>query len=151
MLSMKFAHTNIVTSDWKRLVKFYCDVFSCVPIPPERKQSGPWLERGTGVQNAELQGMHLLLPGYGNNGPTLEIYQYNYIERNSAATANRQGFGHIAFEVDDVQATRIAIIDHGGSSIGEMTERNIEGAGRLTFVYMADPDGNILEIQHWVP
>lgn len=148
-LPMRYAHTNIVTKDWERLVQFYCDVFSCIPVPPERKQSGDWLDLGTGVTNAELQGMHLRLPGYGENGPTLEVYQYTDIASNTTATANRQGLGHLAFEVDDVQATKSSILDHGGSLIGKVSETQVEGVGNLTFVYMADPDGNLLELQNW--
>ncbi|MFN3189209.1 MAG: VOC family protein [Aureliella sp.] len=146
---MKYAHTNIVASDWKRLVQFYCDVFACTPVPPERNQSGDWLVRGTGVRGAEIQGMHLRLPGYGETGPTLEIYQYKDIENNLQPIPNRKGLGHLAFEVGDVAATVEQVLLHGGSSIGELAESEVENRGKLTFVYMADPEGNILEIQHW--
>lgn len=146
---MRYAHTNIVAKDWKRLAQFYCDVFLCVPVPPERNQSGTWLDRGTGLTNAELQGTHLRLPGYGDNGPTLEVYQYEKIATSSPGEANRQGLGHLAFEVDDVHDTKSLILDHGGSTIGDISETNVEGIGKLTFIYMADPEGNILEIQQW--
>jgi hypothetical protein len=26
---------------------------------------------------------------------------------------------------------------------------DIPGAGRVTFVYLTDPEGNIIELQHW--
>lgn len=146
---MRYAHTNIVARDWKRLVQFYCDVFSCVPVPPERDQSGDWLDRGTGVPNARINGMHLRLPGHGDKGPTLEIYQYEKIEPNSAPSPNRHGLGHLAFEVADVESIRNQILNHGGSEIGAISETSVEGVGQLTFVYMADPEGNILEIQCW--
>lgn len=146
---MKYAHTNIVALDWRGLVQFYCEVFACVPVPPERNQSGPWLDRGTGIPNAEIQGMHLRLPGHGNGGPTLEIFQYKSIESNLPPTPNRQGIGHLAFEVDDVQLTAEKVLLHGGSRIGKKAESNVEGVGKLTFVYMADPEGNVLEIQNW--
>ena len=74
-MKVKYAHTNIITKDWKKLADFYELVFSCTPVPPERDQKGSWLDKGTGVLNAHLQGMHLRLPGYDDNGPTLEIYQ----------------------------------------------------------------------------
>ncbi len=138
---MRYAHTNIVTHDWKRLAQFYCDVFQCFPVPPERKQSGAWLDRGTGVCHAEIQGIHLRLPGY-EAGPTLEIYQYSKIVSNSAAMPNRQGLGHLAFEVDDVEFVKSQVMQHGGSLVGEISETKVDGVGKLKCVYMADPDGN---------
>ena len=81
---MRFAHTNIISNNWKELVDFYIKVFQCVLVPPVRKQSGKWLEEGTGVVGAKLEGAHLLMPGYGVNGPTLEIYQNSEIESQTA-------------------------------------------------------------------
>ena len=72
---MKYVHTNIVAKDWKALMEFYVSVFQCKLVPPIRDLSGEWLATGTGVPNAKFTGGHLLLPGYGPDGPTLEIYQ----------------------------------------------------------------------------
>ena len=36
-----------------------------------------WLDSATGINGAHLRGMHLRLPGYGEHGPTLEIFQYD--------------------------------------------------------------------------
>ena len=73
---MKYVHTNIIARDWKLLADFYIKVFECKPVLPERDIKGDWLEKGTGVKNASLRGIHLLLPGFDNDGPTLEIFQY---------------------------------------------------------------------------
>ena len=80
-MSIRYTHINIVSADWKKLVKFYQEVFGCIPIPPERDYSGTWLDRGTGVNKAHLKGMHLRLPGTGENGPTLEIFEYENNEK----------------------------------------------------------------------
>ena len=42
-----------------------------------RDLSGEWLDRATGLKNAHIKGIHLRLPGYGEGGPTLEIFQYD--------------------------------------------------------------------------
>lgn len=148
-MPVRYAHTNIISADWRKLAQFYQEVFECVPVPPERSQRGEWLEKGTGVPNAELSGMHLRLPGHGENGPTLEIYQYTHIEDKPAPAANRRGFGHLAFAVDDVAATLAQIITCGGASLGEIVTTHIPGAGDIAFVYATDPEGNIIEIQRW--
>jgi catechol 2,3-dioxygenase-like lactoylglutathione lyase family enzyme len=146
---MKFKHTNLIARDWQSLACFYEEVFDCRRVPPERHLSGDWLERGTGVQGAAFSGVHLQLPGCGEPGPTLEIYQYAHTEPKPAPAANREGFGHLAFEVGDVEQVLREVLAHGGRSVGAVVSRDLEGIGRLTFVYAADPEGNILELQSW--
>lgn len=148
-MAIRYAHTNIISKNWKELAKFYEEVFDCTPVPPERSQSGQWLEEGTGVEGAELAGMHLRLPGYGDNGPTLEIYQYKHMKEKPEAAANRQGLGHLAFAVDDVSEMLDRIVAQGGQALGKITTATVTGAGNITFVYVTDPEGNIIELQKW--
>ena len=76
----RYGHTNLIASDWRALAAFYQDQFGRTPVPPERDFKGPELERGTGIPGAELRGAHLRLPGHGDEGPTLEIFNYNLLE-----------------------------------------------------------------------
>lgn len=146
---MKFAHTNIVSTNWKLLVDFYVMTFNCKVVPPIRNQSGGWLEKGTGLKNAKLEGAHLLLPGYGEKGPTLEIYQYENIKSQNLVSPNQRGFGHIAFEVESVEVVLENLENNGGTASGEVTKRKVEGVGEITFVYARDPEGNLIELQSW--
>jgi glyoxylase I family protein len=148
-IGARFVHTNIVARDWKRLVRFYEQVFKCKSVPPERRLSGQWLENGTGVPDVRIEGIHLRLPGLGDDGPTLEIFQYNQQEKRQETAINRPGFAHIAFSVDDVEVARQAVIEAGGGTIGEVVSVEIPGAGKIQFVYLMDPEGNIIELQHW--
>ena len=145
----KYKHTNIIARDWRSLAQFYEEVFGCVRVLPERHLSGAWLEKGTGVAEAEFSGVHLLLPGQGVNGPTLEIYQYSRNEMKPDPAANREGFAHIAFEVDDIREALAEVLKFGGGALGEVTSCEIEGIGHLSFIYAADPEGNIVELQSW--
>ncbi len=117
---MRYVHTNIVARDWKKLSNFYINVFDCTVKPPERKLSGDWLDQATGLSKAELQGVHLLLPGYGDNGPTLEIFSYTETHERKPVTANYTGFTHIAFEVDDVAHTLKTALKNGGTPLGKV-------------------------------
>ena len=148
-LAARFAHTNLIARDWHALADFYQRVFGCIPVPPERNLSGPIMEAGTGVPGAHLRGMHLRLPGYGDNGPTLEIFTYNTLADKPATAVNRPGFAHIAFAVDDVQAAREAVIAAGGRSVGEVVTVQIVTGAQVTWCYVADPEGNIIELQAW--
>lgn len=146
---MKYVHTNIITNNWKKLADFYIKVFKCKIAPPIRNQKGKWLEKGTGVKNAHLEGVHLRLPGYGKSGPTLEIYQYYKIKKLKPVKPNQRGFGHLAFEVKNVKAILKKIEKYGGKRNGEIVRREVKGVGIITFVYVRDPDGNLIELQNW--
>lgn len=146
---IQFAHTNIITDDWKKLADFYIKVFDCKPLYPERDLSGEAIDKATAINHAHFTGIHLALPGYDGKLPTLEIFQYDTNENNLTAVPNRKGFGHIAFRVDDVNAILKKILEHGGSTVGEAVTMHIENAGTITFVYAKDIDGNIVELQHW--
>ena len=146
---MRFAHTNIAAKDWKRLSDFYVKVFNCVKKVPERNLSGDWLDQATGLTNARLAGIHLLLPGYGINGPTLEIFTYESMHASELTMANNTGYTHIAFEVEDVETTLNHALSNGAELLGKVTEKIIENVGALKFVYFRDPEGNIIEIQSW--
>ncbi len=145
---IKFAHTNIVAHDWKKLSQFYQDVFDCEPVYPERNLKGNWIDQATALKNAQIKGIHLRLPGHGNGGPTLEIFQYNEINK-IKKTINANGFSHIAFLADNLEDVLQKLLQNGGSQLGKITEREIQNAGIITFVYTQDPEGNIIEIQNW--
>ncbi|MDC0932444.1 VOC family protein [Arcobacteraceae bacterium] len=146
---MRFAHTNIAARNWETLADFYINVFDCKPKPPKRDLKGEWLDKATGLQNARQFGMHLSLPGYDENSPTLEIFSYDEFITNKPVMANHIGFTHIAFEVDDVDVILKKALEHNASKLGEVIENKIEGVGILKFTYFRDPEGNIIEIQSW--
>jgi predicted enzyme related to lactoylglutathione lyase len=144
----KYAHTNLIARDWQSLALFYKRVFGCTLVPPERDLSGDAIERGARVPGAQLRGVHLRLPGYGADGPTLEIYTYNSLAEAQPAAANRPGFGHIAFEVPDVATARAEVLAAGGSLFGDIVTTPA-GNRTVTWTYVRDPEGNLLELQAW--
>ena len=44
---------------------------------------------------------------------------------------------------------RAQIKQLGGDDYGELVTIDIPQAGRLTLLYMSDPEGNIVELQKW--
>jgi predicted enzyme related to lactoylglutathione lyase len=148
-ITAKYVHTNIIARDWRKLSDFYQNIFDCIPVPPERDLSGEKMEAGTGIPGVHLQGIHLRLPGYGNEGPTLEIFTYNSLKEQNGSAVNRQGFSHIAFSVDDVFKAQKAVLDAGGKPIGEVVTVQIATGAKVTWCYVTDPEGNIIELQSW--
>jgi predicted enzyme related to lactoylglutathione lyase len=146
---IRYAHTNLIANDWRRLQDFYVKVFDCVPVSSERNHKGPFFEKLTGKPGGSIHGQHIRLPGHGENGPTLEIFQYNQNDPTLPPSLSRPGFAHIAFEVPDVEAKRKEVMGWGGRDVGELVTIDIPGAGRLTLIYMTDPEGNIIELQRW--
>ena len=147
--AVRFGHVSVVACDWRRLARFYEEVLGCIPVPPERDLEGEWVDRATGVEGAHIRGIHLRLPGFGEDGPTLEIFQYEPGLEGGPGPLNEPGWAHLAFAVDDVEATARKLVEHGGSLIGERTEREIPGAGSIVFQYARDPEGNAIELQRW--
>lgn len=150
-MQARFVHVGLTAQDWRRLATFYCQVLGCTPIYPTRDLSGQWLDRVTGVPAAHIQGIHLRLPGHGPNGPTLEIFQYDESLPRVPFAANRPGQGHLAFEVEDVEAALREVLVAGGGVVGDVVTALIPERGVITFVYATDPEGNVIELQHWAP
>jgi predicted enzyme related to lactoylglutathione lyase len=145
----RYGHTNLIARDWRRLAAFYQERFGCELVPPERDYAGPTLEAGTGVPGATVRGVHLRLPGHGADGPTLEIYTYSVEADGPAPQVNRPGFAHIAFQVDSVQEAQRDVLAAGGSAVGEIVTLTTTTGARVTWCYVTDPEGNIVELQSW--
>jgi len=149
MNKIKFSHTNLIASDWRVLAQFYIDVFKCIPVGATRHLSGQSVAEGTGLTEPEIEGVHLRLPDCGRCGPTLEIFQYRDLREESQKFANSRGFTHIAFEVDDLDALCAEVVKAGGVLLGRLASQKVEGEGICTFVYVRDPERNIIELQSW--
>ncbi|HKJ24606.1 MAG TPA: VOC family protein [Myxococcota bacterium] len=149
MNGARYVHTNLIARDWRSLARFYEDMFGCTRVPPERDYAGPELDAGTGLEGARLRGVHLRRPGHGPDGPTLEIFQYDELARAVRARVHRPGFGHVAFEVPSVPEARAEVLARGGGVVGEIVELATGKGARVTWCYVTDPEGNVLELQAW--
>jgi predicted enzyme related to lactoylglutathione lyase len=148
-INARYVHTNLIARDWRALARFYQEVLGCVPVPPERDLSGPDMDAGTGIPGAHLRGMHLRLPGRGADGPTLEVFTYDGLLERPATAVNRPGFGHIAFSVEDVAGARDEVLAAGGKPVGEVVTVTLSSGAQVTWCYVTDPEGNIIELQSW--
>lgn len=145
----RYVHTNLVARNWRSLAGFYESIFGCVRVPPERHYSGPALEAGTGIPDSSLSGVHLRLPGHGPDGPTLEIFSYSQLPESPPPAVNRPGFAHLAFDVPSVENARGEVVAAGGKPVGEIITLTTADRKIVTWCYVCDPEGNILELQSW--
>ena len=130
---------------WRAFMKH----FDGVRVPPERDFAGPELEAGTGVAGARVRGVHLRLPGFGADGPTLEIFSFAPALERGTSPVNQPDFGHIAFRVDSVTEARAEVLGAGGRAVGEIVTLTTAGSTRITWCYVTDPEGNVIELQSW--
>jgi len=149
-MPVRFAHTNLVAQDLARVVSFYVDVFGCVRGVErlyETPEQSAALERGLGVPGLRVRGALLLLPGHGDHGPALEVMQYQPSAARPAVTVVSPGFGHVAFEVDDIEAVRHRVVAAGGALVAEVVTVPYPTGGWLRWCYVRDPEGNVVELQ----
>ena len=145
----RYVHTNIIAKDAERLIDFYKKVFGCRSIGEKRDLKGEWLDKVTGLKNAHIIGEHLVLPGYDEDHPTLEIFSYDQMEGDLTHKINQYGIAHLAFEVNSVSDALDKLLQSGGSSVGEVVSADYPDGRKATFVYAADIEGNIIELQSW--
>jgi predicted enzyme related to lactoylglutathione lyase len=62
---------------------------------------------------------------------------------------NRPGFGHVAFSVADVAGARAEVMAAGGRSVGEVVMVTLSSGAQVTWCYVTDPEGNVIELQAW--
>jgi len=144
---VRYVHTNLIARDWRALAAFYESVFACEIVPPIRDFPAHEVEAGTGVAGASLSGVHLRLPGYGEAGPTIEIFTYSQQLAAPTTTPNRPGFAHIAFAVGSVADARAEVLAADGKPVGEIVTVTTATGKQITWCYVTDPEGNIIELQ----
>jgi catechol 2,3-dioxygenase-like lactoylglutathione lyase family enzyme len=141
---MKLRHVSITTRDADRLADFYSTVFGYGQRGPPRTLSGERVWRGNGLAGIDIYSIWLSQPGA--EGAFLELLQYDRLLNRQTPAVNEPGYGHIAFQVEDIDASYAAILECGGTALGEITDLGTAKAP-YRIVYMRDPDGNILEIE----
>lgn len=142
---VRYKHTNLIASDWEKLSGFYQRALGLTPTGQTRDLSGEWIDKLTGMPGERIRGEHLKLPG---TDETLELFGYNHVLPAERAL-NRAGFSHIAFEVDNVPLALEKFLSEGGARVGEIVTAQYPGGITGSFVYAADPEGNLIELQNW--
>jgi predicted enzyme related to lactoylglutathione lyase len=148
-MKTKYVHTNIVANNWKKLADFYIKVFDCKVVPPIRHYKGKDLEDAVKIKSVELNGVHLKLLGYNKSGPTLEIFSYIPSLTKQNRKVNTPGITHIAFDVGDVHKMQEKVIENGGEKVGKIITLKRSDGKKVTWCYVKDPEGNMIELQKW--
>lgn len=128
----KLQHCGLVVQDLEKARWFYGTVVGMkeVPRPPNFTFGGAWFQDSSGDE------LHLIVagdttapPGFQDPGPG---------QHTGLAT-------HIAFEVDNLEAMKTRLEEHGLEILGGPMMRG-DGVEQL---YLHDPDGYMIEFFHW--
>jgi len=137
-------HVGITVQDLDASIRFYHDVLGL----PFSNEPSPWFEGpelgpAVGVPGAALRQVSLLL-----GDTTLELLEYKSprSETERPLLSNNIGASHVAFLVEDIQATKTEL---EGKGIDFYSDVNVVDEGVLAgwrWVYFEDPDGYPLEL-----
>lgn len=138
---MRFDQVKITTENPERLARFYEEALGAKTVLPLSVLS-PEASKGVGLPDAEVSILVLGLPG-NEDAPTLELISISGL---SSEWGHRPGQGQLAFRVDDVHEAAQKVVTAGGSFKGEIVDFTGPSGRESRFVFMADPEGNIVDL-----
>ena len=142
---MRFDQAKFIARDVEALASFYEDALDCERVVPTQDLTDGVVARAVGVPGANLKLSVLRLPGHGEHGPVLEIYSVSGGEP-VPDWHYEPGQGQLAFEVEDLESSVGRVIAAGGSSLGEVVRWKGPSGTEARFVYLRDPEGNIIDL-----
>ncbi|HEX6221556.1 MAG TPA: VOC family protein [Acidimicrobiia bacterium] len=140
---MRFDQTKFLADDVEALARFYLDALDCETVVASQEVEAA-VSRAVGVPDATITLTILRLPGRGEHGPVLELYSVEGPRPDGWDYTSGQG--QIAFEVDDLEAAIGRVIAAGGGQLGEVVEWTAPSGAVARFVYLRDPEGNIIDL-----
>ncbi|MBO9136635.1 VOC family protein (plasmid) [Rhizobium sp. B230/85] len=141
---MRLAHINLVARNVEVLTAFYVNVMKCNVLRELKTLSGENVSRGNGLPNSEIRTIWLKFPELER--PFLEIHEHTTTHHRDQPRVNEPGFGHLAFQMEDIRDTLSKIIEAGGAQIGEIIDFGTPGMPYL-IAYARDVEGNVLELE----
>ncbi|MGB7859267.1 MAG: VOC family protein [Acidimicrobiia bacterium] len=138
---MRFDQVKITAENPERLARFYEEALDAKTVLP-LSVLNPEASRGVGIPDAEVSILVLELSD-NEDAPTLELIS---ISGASSGWDHRPGQGQLAFRVDDVHQAAQRVVTAGGSFQGEIVDFTGPSGRESRFVFMADPEGNIVDL-----
>ena len=141
-------HVNIVVHDLPGMTAFYRDALG-LEVVREVTIQGDWIEAITRLSGVVADVVYLQPP----EGPPLELIAYRAPQGASPddlGRPNTRGLRHLAFLVQDLDATAAAVAAAGGellSPVQTVPTTQVEfGTQQKWIAYCLDPEGNLLEL-----
>lgn len=108
--------------------------------PKQRFDSaGPHVDRAAEVADADMEIQWL---GHVAGGPMLELIRYVHHPADNAAHNSIVGAAHVCLTVEDLATAHQELVEAG---VHVNSEPNVDASG-TRWMYLRDPDGNIVEL-----
>jgi catechol 2,3-dioxygenase-like lactoylglutathione lyase family enzyme len=132
-------HTGFVVRDLEKAIGFYRNVIGLRLIAEMERTGGP-ISQVVGYENTHLKIGKLAV----GDGHFLELIEYVNPTAGARPTDERcvLGGSHLAFEVDDIEATYRQLTSRGANKLNPPVE---VAPGRKA-CYLQDPEGNWIEL-----
>lgn len=133
-------HVGMVVDDLSGAKAFFLDLG--LEVSGEMEVKGEWVDRVVGLDNVSGRLVMLEIPG---GQTTLELFKFHTPPSKGdvqQSFINTLGIRHIAFAVDDVEATVAKLKSKGVELFGEI--QNYENVYKLC--YVRGPEGIIVEL-----
>ena len=135
-------HIGITVTDIEKICDFYTKYFGF------EKGYGAFFDDGFFAVNKALFGqpagvcsdMQMII---SPNGVMLELFRFSNVEKGKAVKWQKTGYNHIALRVDDLPGTYEQMRADG---VEFFTPPQIRSDGSGYWVYLKDPEGNLLEL-----
>ena len=140
-------HTGVTVPDMAQAVTFFVDVVGCQEVMsfgPFSDDKGTFMQDALGVHpRAVIEQITLVRCGHGSN---IELFKYSSPDQKDATPRNSDiGGYHVAFYVDDIQATKDYLDSKGVKTfMGPIPVEEGPAAGQ-SIVYFLAPWGLQLE------
>ncbi|WP_314036925.1 VOC family protein [Dietzia sp. CH92] len=134
------SHIGLCVSDLARSTRFYCDGLGFTKIMEyDIDEQIPEVDAPCSLTSTFLEkdGMRLELLSYRQPG----------VIGTPPTRRNHLGLTHLSFFAEDIDAAAEELCGFGGTLV-EDTRVGMEDASAPQFVFLADPDGNRVELMH---
>ncbi len=139
-------HTNLVVSDMEKTKDFYTEVLG-LEISLEKSIEGAELSRGVNLPSSRVKVVLFTVPG---STTLVEAFQYvspSGRPIDSDSKPNDMGFGHICFEVTDIEDAYQGLLQKGV----EFVSTPVTLANGVRWCYFYGPDREFLEVLQLPP
>jgi catechol 2,3-dioxygenase-like lactoylglutathione lyase family enzyme len=137
-LSPWFSHVGIATNNIDRLRSFYESLLVAPAVATVRFGESDALDQVTALEEAEVT-----MSWVPAANARVELLEFHHPEtgRPERRPVGTPGVGHLAFEVDNLEAAVAGAADAGAEVIGRPGRD-----GEVDVARIADPDGNLIEL-----
>jgi lactoylglutathione lyase len=142
MSGIRISHIGLCVSKLDAALHFYCEGLGFAAA--EAYDVGPTFADALEVPSPSSVRSQMIV----KDGLTIELLDWTTppAEGSPSSARNQLGMTHLALNVDDPDAVAASLVAVGGTVLNDTRTVVDLGGARLTLLFVADPDGNRVEL-----